>query len=349
MNKLVSSLLSATSFEGVEFRHPNVLWLLLPIALVALWLARPGRASAVGYSSVELLRAVAGERRTRWGRFVPALRWLGAALLVVALARPSIERRNAEVDASGVDVMLAVDVSGSMQARDMAVADSAEPISRLDAAKRVVGQFIAARPNDRIGLVAFAGEPFLASPLTLDHDWVLQNLARLDPSQLSDGTAIGSAIATGTRRLDAQGAKSKILVVLTDGQNNAGKIQPAVAAEAAKALGVKIYAIGVGSSGEAMMPVTDAQGRQQLVAAKVDVDEAGMTKVADVTGGKFYRATDTRSLADVYAEIDRFEKTTRSIKSFSRRDERFAWFAVAGLCLALAGLTLSATRFRRVP
>jgi Ca-activated chloride channel family protein len=151
------------------------------------------------------------------------------------------------------------------------------------------------------------------------------------------------------RRLDAQGAKSKILIVLTDGQNNAGKVLPGVAAEAAKALGVKIYAIGVGSTGDALVPVTDDQGRQQLVTARVDVDEAGMKQVAEVTGGKFYRATDAKSLSDVYADIDRFEKTTRTIKSFTHHDEQFAWFAVPGLFLLLTQLGLSATRFRRVP
>jgi Ca-activated chloride channel family protein len=281
---------------------------------------------------------------------MPALRWLGAGMLVVALARPVIEHHDAQVQASGVDIMLAVDLSGSMQARDMAEAGPGSALeSRLDAAKEVVSQFVQARPNDRIGLVAFAGEPYLASPLTLDHDWVLQNIAHLDTHQLKDGTAIGSAIAAGVRRLDAPGAKSKILIVLTDGQNNAGKILPSVAAEAAKALGVKIYAIGVGSTGEALVPITDDQGRQQLVTARVDVDEAGMKQVADVTGGKFYRATDAKSLSDVYADIDRFEKTTRTIKSFTHRDEQFAWFAAPGLLLLLTQLGLSATRFRRVP
>jgi len=334
----------------IHFLHPAALLLLLPLALVAFWLARPGRALAVAYSSTDLVRAIADPRRTRWGRFVPALRWLGAALLIVALARPNIEHHNAQVQASGVDIMLGMDVSGSMQARDMAGAAGASvPMSRLDAAKEVVGRFVQDRPNDRIGLIAFAGEPFLASPLTLDHDWVLQNLARLDSGQLSDGTAIGSAITSGVRRLDAQGAKSKILIVLTDGQNNAGKIQPRVAAEAAKALGVKIYTIGIGSAGEALVPVTDDHGRQQLVAARVDVDEAGMKAVAEATGGTFYRATDTQSLRDVYADIDRLEKTTRTIKGFTEHDERFAWFAVPGLFLVLTELGLSATRFRRVP
>jgi Ca-activated chloride channel family protein len=332
---------------ALELQHPMALLLLVPLALVAFWLARPGRASAIAYSSTDLVRDVASSRRTRWGRFLLPLRWLGAALLVVALARPAFAHRNVQTQASGVDIMLAVDVSGSMQARDMVT--TAAPISRLDAAKTVVAKFVEARPNDRIGLVAFAGDPFLASPLTLDHDWVLQNLARLDTNQLSDGTAIGSAIAAGVRRLDAQGAKSKILIVLTDGQNNAGKIQPNVAAEAAKALGVKIYAIGVGSAGDALVPVTDDRGKQTLVTAKVDVDEAGMKRVAELTGGKFYRATDAQSLGDVYADIDRLEKTTHTVQTFTRHDERFAWFAIPGLFLVLAQLGLSSTRFRRVP
>jgi Ca-activated chloride channel family protein len=341
----------------IHFEHPAALWLLVPLALIALWLARPGRASAVAYSHADLVRSIARLRRTSWGRLLPTLRWLGAALLVVAIARPTRERKNVQVQASGVDIMLAVDVSGSMQARDMATRSgaptttgaTAPAISRLEAAKEVVGQFVDARPNDRIGLVAFAGEPYLASPLTLDHDALLQDLARIDTSQLSDGTAIGSAIAAGTRRLDAQSATSKILIVLTDGQSNAGKVQPTVAAEAAKALGVKIYTIGVGSTGDALVPVTDEHGEQHLVHAKVDVDEASLRTIAETTGGKFYRATDTQSLRDVYAAIDSFEKTTRTVTTVTEHDERFAWFALPGLALLLGGLGLGATRFRRVP
>jgi Ca-activated chloride channel family protein len=337
----------------IVFAHPMVLWLLVPIALIAFWLARPGRASAVAHSSVDLVRAVANSRRTRWGRLVPALRWIGASLLVVALARPTIEHRNAKTETSGIDIMLAIDVSGSMQARDMAGANAGpEPVSRVEAAREVVGHFVDARPNDRIGLIAFAGEPYLASPLTLDHDWVTKNLERIDATPLGDGTAIGSAIASGVRRLDAlsaRDAKSKILIVLTDGQNNAGKIDPRVAAEAARALGVKVYVIGVGSTGEALVPVTDPNGQQRLVAARVDVDEPAMKQVAALTGGKFYRATDTKSLGDVYADIDQLEKTTRTVTTFTRHDEEYAWFAMPGLLLVLAELGLSATRFRRVP
>ena len=331
----------------IHFQHPAVLLLLVPLVLVAWWLGRSGRPIAIAHSNTDLVRAVARTRRTRWGRFLPLLRWISAALFVVALARPEVEHHQGQVRASGVDIMLGVDVSGSMQARDMLGPDGA--MSRLDAAKEVVGHFVRDRGSDRIGLVAFAGQPYLASPLTLDHDWVLQQLEGLDASQAGDGTAIGSALASGVRRLDAQDAKSKILVLLTDGQNNAGKISPAAAAEAARALGVKVYTIGVGSSGEALVPVADERGHEQLVKARVDVDEASMKHVAEVTGGAFYRATDTQSLRDVYAAIDRSEKTTRTSNAFTTHDEQFAWLAAPGLFLLLGELGLSATRFRRVP
>ncbi|MDB5218680.1 MAG: Mg-chelatase subunit ChlD [Myxococcaceae bacterium] len=339
----------------IHLQHPAVLLLLVPLALIALWLAHRGRPDAVAHSSTDLVRAVAKTRRTRWGRLLPAMRWLGAALIIVGLARPYLENHKAQLHASGVDVMLALDVSGSMQARDMATAGSAngqDVESRLDAAKEVVSRFVKERGSDRVGLVAFAGESYLASPLTLDHDWVQQSLDRLESSTksgLSDGTAIGSAIATSVRRLDAQDAKSKIVILLTDGQNNAGKVAPSAAAEAAKALGVKVYTIGVGSKGEALVPVTNERGRQELVMAKVDVDEPSLRQVADTTGGKFYRAIDTTSLRRVYDEIDRLEKTTRGISSFTQRSERFAWFAGPGLLLLAGSLALSATRFRRVP
>ena len=336
----------------IHFLHPEAFLLLVPLLAVAFWLAKRGRPSAVAFSSTEVVRAVAKIRRTRWGRILPALRWLGAAFVVVALARPVVEHRSSSIHASGVDVMLAVDVSGSMQARDMASAAGGPSESRLAAAKQVVGRFIADRASDRIGLVAFAGQPYLASPLTLDHDWLVESVDRLDAAShtgLTDGTAIGSAIASGVRRLDAQDAKSKIMILLTDGQNNAGKITPAAAAEAAKALGVKIYTVAVGTKGDALVPVTNDQGRQELVQAKVDIDEPSLRSVAETTGGKFYRATDTASLSHVYAEIDRLEKTTRTFSSFTEKAEHFAWFAAPGLLLITASALLSATRFRRVP
>jgi Ca-activated chloride channel family protein len=331
----------------IHFQQPTWLYLLIPLFVFALWLGRAGRPSAVLHPSADLVRAAARTRRTRWGRLLPLLRWLAAGLFVVALARPSIQHRHVSATSSGVDIMLAVDTSGSMQARDMQGPDG--PASRLDAAKDVVGRFVGARPDDRIGLIAFAGHPYLMSPLTLEHPWVLERLSKIGTSPADDGTAVGSAIASAVRRLDAQHARSKILVLLTDGQNNAGKIAPAVAAEAARALGVKIYTIALGSAGEALVPLTDDNGEEKFVKAKVDVDEATLKKVAAVTGGAFYRATDTPTLRSVYAAIDRAEKTTRTIKAYSSESEQYAWFAAPGLLLLLSELALSATRFRRVP
>lgn len=331
----------------IHFAHPAFLLLLLPLALFAWWLGRAGRSSAVAHPSIDLIRSAARSRRTRWGHLLLALRWLGAALVVVALAQPEIRQRHSQVQSSGVDIMLAVDVSGSMQAQDMAGARGRT--SRLQAAKEVVSRFVAARENDRIGLVAFAGQPYLASPLTLDHDWVLQRLDALDSGQVDDGTAIGSALADSVRRLDAQQAKSKIVILLTDGENNAGKIAPVAAAEAARALGVKVYTVGIGSTGEALVPAKDALGRERLVKARVDVDEPAMKQIAATTGGAFYRASDTQSLRDVYAAIDRAEKTTRKSNAFTTSEQEFAWFALPGLLLISAELALSATRFRRVP
>ncbi len=331
----------------IHFQHPIVLLLLIPLVLFAWWLGRSGRPAAVTHSNTELVHELSKARRTRWGRLLPLLRWVGGALFVLALARPNIERRHAEVHSSGVDIMLAIDVSGSMQAQDMVGPRGRS--SRLDAAKEVVARFVGDRESDRIGLVAFAGQPYLVSPLTMDHDWLLQRLDALDASQVGDGTAVGSALASGVRRLDAQEAKSKILILLTDGQNNAGKISPVAAAEVAKALGVKVYVIGVGSSGEALVPFTDEHGRERLVKARVDVDEPNMKRVAELTGGSFYRATDMQSLRDVYAAVDRAEKTTHTLKAFTSYDEQFAWFALPGLMLLVSELGLSATRFRRVP
>ena len=223
------------------------------------------------------------------------------------------------------------------------------PANRLDIVKSVVSKFIDARRNDRIGLVGFAGAPYLVSPLTLDHDWLQQNLDRVQIGTVEDGTAIGAALATSVNRLREQPGKSKIVVLLTDGQNNAGKVMPETAAQAAKALGVKVYTIGAGVRGEAPVPVTDAFGNKRLAMAKVDVDEDTLKKIADETGGKFFRATDTKSLQDIYAEIDRLEKTTHQLKKFEHHSELFALAVFPALGLLGLGVGLEHTRFRRLP
>jgi len=331
----------------IRFLHPEFLWLLAFLPLLALWRGRKGNIAAVEYSSAETARAVARETRSKPGRWLTTLRLLTAALLILGLTRPQFGQGKSEVQASGVDIMLAVDVSGSMEALDFKL--DGQPANRLDVVKSVVAKFVEARPNDRIGIVAFAGGPYLVSPLTLDHDWLKQNLERLQIGIIEDGTAIGSGLATSVNRLRDQPSKSKIVVLLTDGQNNAGKVLPATAAEAARAMGVKVYTIAAGAEGEAPMPVKDQFGRKQVVMAKVDVDEDTLKKIADETGGKFFRATDTDSLKDIYREIDRMEKTTHTVKKFEQYRELFAFAVIPALMSLGVGLGLEHTRMRRLP
>ena len=331
----------------IRFLYPTFLWLLALLPFIAILRGRRGEVAAVKYSGADIARQVARETRSRAGRWQLPLTLLTLALLIVGLARPQFGRSTATVQASGVDMILAMDCSGSMEALDFKV--DGQPMSRLDIVKSVVSKFIDARPNDRIGLIGFAGAPYLVSPLTLDHDWLQQNLERVKIGSVEDGTAIGSALATSVNRLRDQPGKSKIVVLLTDGQNNAGKIIPETAAQAAKAMGVKVYTIAAGVRGEAPIPVTDAFGNKQLAMAKVDVDEETLKKIATETGGKFFRATDTESLKNIYAEIDRLEKTTHQLKKFEHHTELFAWAVVPALAVLGIGVGLGHTRFRRLP
>jgi Ca-activated chloride channel family protein len=331
----------------IRFLNPEFLWLLALLPLLAFWRGRKGRVAAVEYSNVEIARAVAREARSRPARWTTMLRLLVGALLVLGLARPQWGQGRTEVQASGVDLMLALDVSGSMEALDFNL--GGQPASRVEVVKSVVSKFIEARPNDRIGMIAFAGAPYLISPLTLDHDWLKQNLERVRIGLVEDSTAIGSAIATCVNRLRDQPSKSKVVVLLTDGMNNAGKVSPQTAAEAARAMGVKVYTIAAGTQGEAPMPVKDQFGNQRIVMAKVDVDEDTLKKISDETGGKFFRATDTDSLKRIYAEIDRMEKTPHHMKKFEKYCELFAFAVLPGLCLLGLTVGLEQTRFRRLP
>jgi len=331
----------------IRFLYPSFLWLLALLPLLALLRGRRGPVAAVQFSSADIARQVARETRSRAGKWSAPLKLLALALLIGALARPQFGRSSSTVEASGVDMILALDCSGSMESLDFKL--DHQPASRIEIVKSVVSKFIDGRPNDRIGLIGFAGAPYLVSPLTLDHDWLQQNLERVQIGTVEDGTAIGSALATSVNRLRDQPGKSKIIVLLTDGQNNMGKIMPETAAQAAKAMGVKVYTIGAGVRGEAPVPVTDAFGNKRLAMAKVDVDEATLQKIAAETGGKFFRATDTQSLKNIYGEIDRMEKTTHQLKRFEHQGELFAWAVLPALALLGAGIGLEHTRFRRLP
>jgi Ca-activated chloride channel family protein len=331
----------------IRFLNPEFLWLLALLPLLALWRGRKGRVAAVQYSNVDIARDVAREARSRPARWTTTLRLLVATLLIIGLARPQWGRGRTEMQASGVDLMLALDVSSSMEALDFNL--GGQPVSRVEVVKSVVSKFMEARPDDRIGMIAFAGAPYLVSPLTLDHDWLKQNLERVRIGLVEDSTAIGSAIAACVNRLRDQPSKSKVIVLLTDGVNNAGKVAPQTAAEAARAMGVKVYTIAAGTRGEAPIPAKDQFGNQRIVMAKVDVDEEALKRIADETGGKFFRATDTESLKQIYAEIDRMEKTTHHAKKFEKYHELFALAVLPGLGLLGLTLGLEQTRFRRLP
>jgi Ca-activated chloride channel family protein len=303
--------------------------------------------AAVEYSSTRAIRTISRETRSRKGAWLTSIKLLALALLIVGVGRPQTGTTSVPTQASGIDIMLLLDVSGSMRSLDFKL--DGKPASRVDVVKSVVAKFIRERPDDRIGLTVFAGAPYLVSPVTLDHDWLLQNLDRVQIGTAEDGTAIGSAIAAGLNRLRDQAAKSKVIVLLTDGQNNTGKVSPLTAAQAARALGVRVYTVGIGVRGEAPLPVTDAFGNQQIVMEKVDVDEDTLRAIATTTGGQFYRATNTEALSRIYADIDRLEKTTHTLKAYSQWQEMFGWFVVPGLLLLCMSVVLEQTLWRRLP
>jgi Ca-activated chloride channel family protein len=330
-----------------RFLQPEWLWLLALLPLVMLMRGRRGPVAAVEYSDVGLAKAVARRSRSRAGLLAWFLPILASVLMIVALARPQRDHSRTEISANGIDIVLGLDVSGSMQALDFQIDN--HRVNRIEVVKTVVSKFIEERPNDRIGLIAFAGAPYLVSPMTLDHDWLLQNLERVNIGTTDDGTAIGSAIAASVNRLRTTQAKSKVVILLTDGVNNTGKISPLAAAEAAKALGVKVYTIGVGVRGKAPIPIKDELGNMHMIMAQVDVDEKTLQAVADETGGKFYRATDTDSLQKIYEQINRFEKTAQTVQKFEHFEELYPWALIPALAILGLGVGLQQTRLRRLP
>ena len=320
-----------------------VLLLLLPVLLGG----RRRREAAVRYPSLAVLRAIApsgaGGRRSVLG----LLRALALILLVVALARPQLGSAETRVHREGVDVILAVDVSGSMLAEDFTLGNGRA--SRIEVVKSVVKEFVGARPEDRIGLVLFAARPYTQCPLTLDHGWLLQNLDQAKVGMIEDGTAIGSALATAVNRLRPSTARSKFVVLLTDGQNNAGRITPQTAAEAAAAIGVKVYTVGAGTRGLAPYPTQDFFGNKVYRPMQVDIDEDVLKKIAATTHGRYFRATDTASLRNVYEEIDRAEKTAFEAPEFLDYRELYPWLAWPALTLVLLEIALAETVLRRLP
>jgi Ca-activated chloride channel family protein len=331
----------------MTFAHPYFLLLLLLVPVLAWWKGRRGEQSAFLYSSVKLVRGVADISRMSAGKILLLLRWVVLACFIIALARPQRVESETTVKASGIDIVVALDLSGSMESEDFKW--KGQSVNRLFIAKDTLKKFIERRSGDRIGLVAFAGRAYIAAPMTLDHDFLLQNLERLNLHTIEDGTAIGSALSAAINRLRDLVSKSKIVILMTDGQNNAGKIPPLTAAEAAQALGVKVYTIGVGTHGTAPWPHLNAFGQKVYVQVPVDIDEETLKAIAKKTGGEYYRADSTDTLRRIYDKIDQLEKTEVETKKYVHIDELFRWPAVTGLSLLLLEILLSHTVWRKLP
>jgi Ca-activated chloride channel homolog len=332
----------------MTFGHPYLLLLLLMLPLVAWLRGKRGRPPAFIYSSTQLVRGILNITKARSGGLLTSLRWLALALCIFALAQPRLTKSETKVTASGVDIVVAIDMSGSMQSEDFEI--NGQPANRLVMAKDVLKKFVEKMPSDRIGLVAFATQAYIAAPLTLDHDFLLQNLERLEIGTIDESqTAIGSGLSTAINRLRDLKSKSKIVILMTDGQNNAGKIEPMTAAEAAQTLNVKVYTIGVGTRGMGKVPVFMGGRKVGYRPQPVDIDEDTLQKIANVTKGKYYRADNTEKFKSIYAEIDKLEKTEAEVKKFAHHQELFAWLISPGLALVLLETFLRHTVFRRLP
>jgi Ca-activated chloride channel family protein len=342
--------------SALTFANPWLLLLLLAIPLLAYFRGRRGQTAALTFSSISALHSLGKTSAARAGKFLRALFFLGFALLVLALARPQLGKSLTQVEASGIDIMLVLDVSQSMLTKDFSV--GGDQATRLEAIREVTRQFIEARPNDRIGIIAFAGHPYVISPMTLDHDWLLQNLERIRTGMVEDGTAIGLGIASAANRLKDKASKSRVIVLLTDGENNAGRIPPTTAAEAVKALKIRFYAIGAGINGIAPAPVfnprtgkpfTDMLGNIMYQNTRVQFNETGLKEVAKIAEGQFFRATDTKSLEQIFRDIDQMEKTTVAVKKYLQYRDLFPACIMAGCGLLIAQILLAQTIWKKLP
>jgi len=334
----------------MEFKDPLWLWLLLLIPLFALlnfiWMKR--RKVAARFPTLSLLKTTGGGLGAKLRHLLTGLRWITLIALIIALARPQKLLQERQIDTEGIDIMLALDISTSMLAEDF------RPKNRLEAAKAVATEFIQGRTSDQIGLVVFAGQSFTQCPLTLDYNLLVKLLDRVNielvtEGSIEDGTAIGMAIATGINRLRSSSAKSRIIILLTDGQNNRGEVDPVTAASAAQALGIRIYTIGVGTEGMAPYPVKDQWGRIHYQQAQVKIDEKLLRQIADMTGGKYFRATDAEALRRIYNEIDQLEKSKIRVHQYRQKAELFKPYLIVAVIMLLIEIVLAATRLRTVP
>ncbi len=328
----------------VRFVNPGMLWLsvlIVPMVAYYVYQMRQGGAT-MRISTVDGVRRVPRTVKYYLRHLPMILCCLAVALLSVALARPQSAEHNSNSTTEGIDIVLALDLSGSMLARDFTP-------DRIGAAKEVASKFIMDRPNDRIGLVVFAGESFTQCPLTTDKRSLLNLLGSLQNGMIEDGTAIGNGLATAVNRLRESDAKSKVIILLTDGVNNCGQITPLTAAEIAESYGIRVYTVGIGTTGMAPYPVVDMWGNLTFQPMKVEIDEKILTEIAQMTGGRYFRATDNRKFQEIYDQINDLERSRIEVENFTRYDECFAPFALLAMLLAMISFLLRQTWLRRLP
>ncbi|WP_205589806.1 vWA domain-containing protein [Mucilaginibacter celer] len=314
-------------FKGIEFAHPGFFWLFLSIPLIVgwyIWKQKQLNASMT-MPTIRGFAMITKSALPRFRHLGIILRSLALAALIVALARPQTSLSWQDTTTEGIDIVIASDISGSMLAEDF------KP-NRLEAGKKIAIDFIENRPNDRIGLVVFSGESFTQCPLTIDHSVLVNLYADIKNGMIEDGTAIGMGLATAVNRLKDSQAKSKVVILLTDGSNNSGSIPPITAAEIAKQFNVRVYTVGIGTNGFAPYPVQTPMG-VQYQRMKVDIDEGTLSKIASTTGGKYFRATNNNALKDIYEQIDRLEKAKIDVTQYRKKTERFLPFALIALAL----------------
>jgi Ca-activated chloride channel family protein len=330
------------------FRFEQSWYLLLLLVLPLIWFCqRHMKSPSLQFAPARVLQS--GLRSAGLNRVIiqRTLFYTAILSLVFGLARPQFGTTSAQIRASGIDVMLLLDVSRSMLSEDFTI--GGERASRIDVVKQVTERFIEGRPNDRIGVIAFAGRPFLVSPLTLDHTWLLSNLGRLQIGLTEDGTAIGSALVSAANRLRDRKAKSRVIVLLTDGDNNAGSVPPYTAAEAAAAVGIKIYTIGTGTNGLVPFPETDRFGNKFYTEEYMPFQEDTCRTIAEIGHGQFFRATDTRGMEAIFQAINRLEKTEMDVRQIQHYRDYFSWFIGAGVVLLGVGTFLGETIWRSAP
>lgn len=327
-----------------SYLNPNVFWLFLLFVPIIIWYVWKQSQSVphVRMSSLQDYKALTPSLLQYFAHATFVLRMCAFALIICALARPVSFDNFSKTSTYGIDIVLAIDVSGSMLAQDL------RP-DRLEAAKEVAAKFINSRPFDRIGLVVFSGESFTQTPLTSDHATLLNQLSELKSGMIQDGTAIGMGLGLSINRLKESKAASRIVVLLTDGINNSGDIEPLTAAELAQKYGIKMYAIGVGTRGMAPYPAVDMSGQKRIVMAPVEIDEEMLTKIAKLTGGQYFRATNTQELQKIYETIDALEKTKIEDYKMTTKQEEFPPFILWALILLVLEMILKQTLFKRFP